>query len=109
MKIYIAGPMTGLVNYNFFNFFRIEKKLLKEGYETINPAYESLSICNKLNKKLEEVDYNIFMEHDLSVLKKCEAIYMLKNWEHSKGANLEYGYAIKHNYIVFFESDSNKE
>lgn len=38
MTVYIAGPMTGIPNYNFEAFFAAEAALLEQGYRVLNPA-----------------------------------------------------------------------
>ena len=43
------------------------------------------------------------MQMSMTMLKMCNAIYMLKGWEDSKGARLEYNYAIENNYKIIFE------
>ena len=37
-KIYIAGPMTGLPEFNRPNFHLMATRLEKEGYSVLNPA-----------------------------------------------------------------------
>ena len=43
------------------------------------------------------------MQMSMAMLKMCNAIYMIKGWEDSKGANLEYEFARSHNYKIIFE------
>lgn len=38
MKLYIAGPMSGLPEYNYPAFHAAEARLKAAGYETLNPA-----------------------------------------------------------------------
>ena len=40
-------------------------------------------------KGVDNVSYDEMMDIDLRLLKMCKAIYMLKNWEGSKGACVE--------------------
>lgn len=79
-KIYIAGKVTGL-NYceAFTEFKKIEKGLIAQGYEVINP--------------LEIVPSNSSWEDAMKIcireLTSCYAIYLLPNWHQSRGAKLE--------------------
>jgi len=38
MKLYIAGPMSGLPEYNYPAFYEAEGRLAARGYDTLNPA-----------------------------------------------------------------------
>lgn len=102
-KIYIAGPMQKIENYNFSEFFRAEKKLKKYGYNVINPARLSLKLSKKLKKDLSEIPRNLFILQDLKELLKCDAIYMLKGWLDSEGSQLEYEIAKQIGINIFYE------
>lgn len=84
MKIYISGPMTGVENYKQI-FEEYEKKLTELGFTVFNPAWFDYK---------QGWDYDEILELDLAALQKCEAIFMLPGWEKSKGACIEYGYAM---------------
>lgn len=79
MKVYISGPITNNPFYKK-HFARAESELKEQGYTPINPGkigeYEGLS-------------YEDMMVVDFALLGVCDAIYMLKGWEDSKGANAE--------------------
>lgn len=107
MKLYIAGPMTGRINYNFYNFFEAEKKIKKIfKCEVINPAFEALKLCHNLDKNLDQINYAAYFDMNMENLKKCDAIYMLKDWEKSGGATKEFFYATKNKYHIFFEAEA---
>ena len=90
--IYISGKMTGCKNYNFLNFFRAERHLKKLGWNVINPARESWHLLKKLNaKKFSDIPLIEFIREDSkNIIEKSDAIYMLKGWEYSTGANAEF-------------------
>lgn len=94
-RIYISGPITGIDNYQE-KFKAAEEKLLREGYEPVNPASMGKELWNWM--RYEEV-----MELDLCLLGMCSSVYMLKGWEQSKGANREYGYALAKRMEILFE------
>lgn len=83
-SIYISGPITGLKEEDAKAAFDKAEKLLEIEYErVVNPmrfeaAYQSAKLT-----------YDEMMDIDLRLLKMCKAIYMLKNWEGSKGACIE--------------------
>ena len=93
IKIYISGKITGTTDY-IQRFERAEKTLSK--YIVINPA--------KVNAQLPtETTWEEYMQMSMTMLRMCNAIYMLNGWEDSKGAVLEYNYALENNYKIIFE------
>lgn len=45
MRIYLAGPMTGIENYNRHTFAEKAELLQSKGYEVYNPAAFSCGVC----------------------------------------------------------------
>ncbi len=86
MKLYISGPITGTNDY-MERFAAAQKELEEEGWSVINPAL----VNSNLPKDTEWEDY---MEMVVCMLNMCEAVYFLDGWEKSRGANIEYGYAL---------------
>lgn len=83
MKIYISGQITGLeLKEARAQFDKAEKILIEKGHNPVNPMRINNPIAGKT-----WVDY---MLDDLKLLFDCEAIYLLDNWQASKGARIEY-------------------
>lgn len=81
-KVYIAGPMSGYEEFNFPAFNRVEE-LLRGSYgykHVINPA--------KLHPTTD-LPWVEFLKQDLRELITCDAVFLLKGWEKSRGATLE--------------------
>ena len=93
MIVYISGPITGKKNYKNV-FMEAERKLRMGGCEVINPA----EIADLFPKSFRHGDY---MDIDLVLLDKADAILMLPGYEKSQGASMELGYAIAKGKVVF--------
>jgi hypothetical protein len=88
MKIYISGKISGLEKHEYESNFELAEEFLKKTSEflvTINP----LRIKPFLGIRV----WLCFMIADLWELRKCDAIYLQKNWVNSKGAVIEYFFA----------------
>ena len=95
MKIYISGAITGTDDY-IERFANAEKELTEQGYSVVNPA--------KVNAQLpEDTTYEEYMKMCFCMLDMCEAIYMLKGWRKSCGANRELWYAMKKDMTIMYE------
>ena len=93
--IYISGKITGTDDY-LQRFERAEKHLNTMNItDVINPA--------KVNSYLPELSYSQYIKMSLCMLEMCDTIYMLKNWEDSTGAKLEWEFAKANNYKIMYE------
>ena len=101
MRIYISGAITGTHDY-MHRFAKAEAELKKQGYSVINPA--------AVNTRLPlDTTYEEYMKMSLTMLDMCDAIYMLKGWKKSCGANREYGYALAKDYVVMLEGGESND
>lgn len=79
-KVYISGPMSGIVDHNFLAFNETAKRLKKCGFTPINPAKGGI---------IEGWSWSDYLRRDLAMLMEADAIIMLPGWSKSKGARLE--------------------
>lgn len=84
MKVYIAGPMTGLPHFNRPAFKRAAINLSFEKHVPLNPAI--------MPDGLTKADY---MAIGLTMLQRAEAIYLLTGWQFSAGARAEHALDLK--------------
>ncbi len=87
-KIYLSGPMTGLKNMNKAAFLEAEGILIRKGHSVVNPVIlgYQLEASGRLNEMSEEEKYQAYLNYDLSYVPQCDAIYLLRGWETSRGA-----------------------
>jgi len=81
MKIYLAGPMTGLPDFNFPAFHALAYRLRERGLTVVNPA--------EVNPD-QAMSWAECMRRDIAELVTCDAIALLPGWQKSKGALLEH-------------------
>ena len=85
MKVYIAGPMTGLPEFNYPAFNKAAEQLRARGYEVLNPA------DNK--PAMDDPTWLDWMRLALSQLIQADEVVMLPGWDKSRGATVEYDLA----------------
>ena len=91
-KIYIAGPITGNANYR--EDFKAAERILSNKYITVNPVKIIDEFARFMNKPIDDIPYNLILKIVLQKLMECDAIYLLKGWEFSRGAIPEHAVAV---------------
>lgn len=85
LKIYIAGPVTGVPNYKdafYKGVVEVEQMLcyIDRPFVIITP----LDICE------DDWSWGKSMFFCIKTLLGCNMVYFLRNWEKSKGASIEH-------------------
>ncbi len=99
--IYIAGPMSGLPNYNHDAFLaaaeriRAQAAMLHQEYAVINPARNFGGY--------QEMTHAQYMRYSIHQLLIVDAVYMLTGWEKSKGAVCEHTIAQSLKLDIYYE------
>jgi hypothetical protein len=83
MRVYIAGPMTGLPDFNYPAFHAEATRLRAIGYRVSNPA-----------ENQAQVNWQNYMREAIRMMLLCDAVALLPNWKASRGALIEHGIAI---------------
>lgn len=81
MRVYVAGPMSGLPLHNYPAFNATTDRLRAAGIDAVNPAENGLP---------DTAEWDEHMRADIAQLVTCDAIVLLPGWEWSKGATLEH-------------------
>lgn len=95
LRIYIAGPMTGLPDNNYPAFHDAAARLWKRAWHVENPAENPVPHVN------DNCSWTAYMRMGVSQLMTCHAIYLLPGWQQSKGASLEYMVAQQLGWAVY--------
>ena len=128
MRIYLSGPMTSLPDGNIPAFNAAAERLWAEGHFVINPANlsaifgtreeieKSFSALYGLPKEevfkralffpSDTVLAKSIMDADLAAVRSCDAIYLLRGWENSRGAKKELAEAIACKLQVMLEDET---
>lgn len=80
-RLYIAGPMTGLPEFNYPAFHAAAAAWRALGWEVMNPAENFGGSMG--------MPYPDYIRNDLADLMSSTAVAFLPGWEASKGAKLE--------------------
>ena len=102
LKIYIAGQMRGIPQYNYQEFMYAEQVLRDRGYMPINPVRMDKARGFDLLTLPASTDWHSFPPgmdmqetamHCAREVISADGIYMLKSWRFSKGAQAEHAIA----------------
>jgi Domain of unknown function (DUF4406) len=119
MKLYIAGPMQGVKDFNFPLFNLVADQLRAAGHEVFNPAERDLERHNGVNIANEtgsvaqaQAEHGFSLRDALAddtqfICKEADGIVMLPGWEYSNGALAEWNLAralkkVYPNYGIFY-------
>jgi len=101
-SIYIAGPMSGIPEFNFPAFYDAAESWHRIGWKVFNPANKEGETLSEESRKngdpiqAQKDGFNfreVFM-WDVDKVVHSDAIYMLRGWENSPGARAEHAVAV---------------
>jgi hypothetical protein len=84
--LYIAGPMTGLPDFNYPAFNDAAARLRAAGFDVVNPAEDGLPLDAQWHQHLRVA---------IAKLVTCDAVATLPGWRTSTGALLEVAIAVR--------------
>jgi len=99
-KVYISGKITGIESEAYNLFDKAEKELCSNGYIVVNPM---------LIEHNHDKSWESYMKACIKSLCDCNAIYMLSNWQKSRGAKIEWELAYTLRLQILYEDYSTSE
>lgn len=107
MKIYVAGPMRGIPEFNFPAFHEATARLRRDGHTVFSPAEKDnqrhgvdISKGNATgNEDIAAKEHGFNLREALGVdlafiCAEADAVALLPGWENSKGATAERAAAV---------------
>ena len=118
-KVYIAGPMSGIPDFNFPAFYAAANMFKAEGWIVFNPAdKEGETLSDKarengdpMQAQKDGFNFRDVYLWDVTKVIEADAIYMLPGWENSPGARGEHAVAVamqRHypDYQIIYEGET---
>ena len=87
MRLYIAGPMSGIEGLNHPAFHAAAARLRHAGFVVENPA-ENAEPC-------QNPTWDDWMALSLAQLARCDGVALLPGWSLSRGAGIEFSEALR--------------
>lgn len=81
MRLYVSGPMTGIVDFNYPAFAAATSKLRDAGHDVVDP---SEALGGEQGHSWEE-----YLRKDLADVLTVDGVALLQGWQGSRGARLE--------------------
>ncbi len=105
--IYIAGKYRTKTEWQLVENIRLAevaaRRLWAEGWSVICPHKNTAHFGGLLGD--EAKDHELWIEGDLELLRRADAIYMLHNWQSSCGAKKELDLARNLGKEIYFEDN----
>jgi nucleoside 2-deoxyribosyltransferase len=89
MRVYLAGPMRGIPEYNFPAFHSAAARLRSWGHEVWSPAENDVTADGFDPARDAAQPMKHYMERDLPEVYRSDAVAVLPGWRDSAGARLE--------------------
>lgn len=106
MKLmYIAGRYSGKTYSEIDDNIKKAKqealRVIKKGWFPVTPHLNTAHF-----EEWEDflgVDYHFWIEGDLEILKKCDAVYFTPDWEESSGCKIEREFANENDILIYLD------
>lgn len=99
MRVYLAGPMRKIKNFNAPLFNKVARLLRERELEVVNPVemdkehfgLDPMALPEDTNWDVAPAGFNLraCALEDVRALVRCDAIFLLPGWQYSTGALAE--------------------
>lgn len=112
MKVYISGKITGLDYEETRAKFQAAAELIEAlGMTAVNPFEEAQNwpIPEEYINNPFKGEWEFYIEKCIALLHDCEAIFMLDDWNDSKGARIEKFVAEERGMLILYQKNIIQE
>lgn len=104
--VYIAGPFRALNNWEIEENIRRAERLALDVWRLGHAA-----LCPHTNTRFFQgaAEDHVWLEGDLAMLARCDAVLMTPDWRKSAGATAEHNYAASKSIPVFYSLEALKQ
>jgi hypothetical protein len=91
-KVYLAGPMSGIPEFNFPAFARYNQLLTEAGLVVVDPAQHDLEnghTVEEIAKKGPEFRHEMLAWDFDQIINEVQGVVLMPGWHESKGARAE--------------------
>lgn len=98
MRVYISGPMRGMLQFNFEAFHKVEKLWRDKGHTPISPAAIDMALgfdpAGSTAQVTTESVSTALLRDMVLIIMSCDAVAVLPGWQHSFGSKAEVSLAL---------------
>lgn len=107
--VYISGKITGDDNYRT-KFATAEQRLIRDGYKVLNPVEEADRL-DRVHQAMGRAapTWSDYMRKCLLAIIDVDAVYMLRDWQESRGARLEHYIASELGITIVYEEEAAED
>ena len=98
--VYVAGPYCGDTKRNIENAEKKSIELIRQGFDVYTP-HKNTAGYEKFED--EKITHKTWLDMGLNILLRCDALFVMKNAESSKGTQAEITFALENNIPVIRE------
>lgn len=105
--VYICGPYTGSGETSKIGNILVAKNaaidIWSMGHAVVCPHMNTMDF--ELHDIGSSIPYETWIEGDLAILKRCDAVVILPGWEASRGAKEEVQFALANKIPIYYWPD----
>lgn len=111
MKFYLAGPMSGIPQFNYPLFDKAAARLRERGFEIVSPAElddpetRARALASPDGKDTGPHSWGDFLARDVKIVAdQVQGVILLPGWYRSRGAKLEayVGVLCRHEFHAYY-------
>lgn len=99
--VYISGKYSGDIVTNIDKARKLAIEVWEAGFTALTPHLNTIHFENDC-----QCTYEDFIDGDLELIKRCDCLLMLPEWDYSKGALMEHAEAKKLNKPIFYSLEN---